>query len=222
MDKCKGFQIENIDKWLKCFKDISSHLKFSLSLRFKNSLSFPTPIFLLCFFHVSGVEIRFKDPQRKIIGSEYWTGHLCGRLYFQQMEVEIILLVFQSRTEPRGQRSRMELNRKFVQYLIRLLQIPKCDLKSNLYRNHRCQDRVVFLAIACSQDFAGGLRNSYKKNIPGTYDENVLLPKRHNDMLKIKLVINNSCAMDLASKGKNNTAQNACEYSESPMWGKSI
>lgn len=76
---------------------------------------------------------------------------------------------------------------------------------------------MVFLAIACSQDFAGGLRNSYKKNIPGTYDENVLLPKRHNDMLKIKLVINNSCAMDLASKGKNNIAQNVCEYSESPM-----
>lgn len=76
---------------------------------------------------------------------------------------------------------------------------------------------MAFLAIACSQDFAGGLRNSYKKNIPETYDENVLLPKRHNDIFKIKLIIKNSCAVDLASKGKNNIAQNVCEYSESPM-----
>lgn len=45
--------------------------------------------------------------------------------------------------------------------LIHLLQIPRCDLKSNLYRNHCCRDRVVFLATACSRDFAGGLRNSH-------------------------------------------------------------
>lgn len=88
----KVFQTENINKWLNWFKDISSHLKFSLKDSKKFSFCFPTPIFLLCFFHVSGVEIKLKDPE--FIVSEYWTGHLCWRLHFQQMEVDIILLVF--------------------------------------------------------------------------------------------------------------------------------
>lgn len=73
-------------------------------------------------------------------------------------------------------------------HLIRLLQIPICDLKSNLYRNHRCRDRVVFLAIACSQDFAGELRNSHyglqtrsfhRVFQTGSLGKQILQPKDH-------------------------------------------
>lgn len=45
----------------------------------------------------------------------------------------------------------------------------------------------------------------------------MLLPEKHNKMFKIQLIINNCCATDLASKGKNNIAHNVCEYAEIPM-----
>lgn len=90
------------------------HQKYQWTFKIFPSLQVSKILFFSClpfscfdYFHISGVEITCKDPQRNVIGREYISGppqisivgHLCCRLHFQQTEDEMVIFI-QSRTKP--------------------------------------------------------------------------------------------------------------------------
>lgn len=90
------------------------HQKYQFTFKIFPSLQVSKILFFSClpfscfdYFHISGVEITCKDPQRNVIGKEYRSGppqisivgHLCCRLRFQQTEDEMVIFI-QSRTKP--------------------------------------------------------------------------------------------------------------------------